>query len=592
MTRRLTTRTFAHRAASYLDNSAQFVAALNLPMLPEILDTMDEHAAARFFILAPYQTAKSLAGQLRLLRSAYVDPERALWYGPSDDFVKEFADTKLNTLWDAIPCLRLVQHPDRNKRAKLRIAGAGGFSLLLLSANTENDRHGKTARDIYMDEVHRYEHGWIGQIRNRRGAYTESADWRELMMSTGLDVGTEAAQEWCATDQRTWHCRCPKCSELFQPLFLHRDEGSKEIVGGLRYERVLLKSGMPNEAEIAKTLAYECPHCHARFPDTGGTRTLFSGTADKPTGKYVAMNPTAAPKCFGWNFHAIAVRPWLPIVMRFERAQAARKAGDLEPLANCIREEFAALWNPEPHLREEKLRPTGNYQMGDAWADEAVDPEKRPVRAATVDVQQDHFVLVIRSWSMSGASRLRWAEKVTTPSRINDLCREHGVIPQRVYLDARHEPDYVKRVAAQFGWRVLLGEKDKDYFHSSTGLRRIFSEPRMVDAFAGTNAKGVVAQFMFSKQSALSRLHLLRTMPGSDGNPLWSSAQNAPDWYWKEIDAHYRKKEKAVDGQESYTWHGWKEDHAGDCEAMQIVFASMAGLVGSESLETAAASKS
>jgi hypothetical protein len=97
---------------------------------------------------------------------------------------------------------------------------------------------------------------------------------------------------------------------------------------------------------------------------------------------------------------------------------------------------------------------------------------------------------------------------------------------------------------------------------------------------------------MFSKQSALSRLHLLRTMPGSDGNPLWSSAQNAPDWYWKEIDAHYRKKERATDGQETYVWHGWKEDHAGDCEAMQIVFASMAGLVGSESLETAAAAKS
>jgi len=31
-----------------------------------------------------------------------------------------------------------------------------------------------------------------------------------------------------------------------------------------------------------------------------------------------------------------------------------------------------------------------------------------------------------------------------------------------------------------------------------------------------------------------------------------------------------------------------KEDHAGDCEAMQIVFASMAGLVGAESLETEA----
>lgn len=588
MSRRLSTLTFGRSAAPYLDNSAQFLSALDLPMVPDILDTIDANQAARFFILAPYQTAKSLTGQLRLLRSAYVDPERALWYGPSEDFVREFADTKLNPLFDAIPYLQSILYADKSKRAKLRIAGSGGFSLLMLSANTENDRHGKTARDIYMDEVHRYEHGWIGQIRNRRGAYTESADWREVLMSTGLDVGTEAAQEWMSTDQRTWHCRCPECKELFQPLFVHRHPETQEIIGGLRYEKHTRKNGLPDEKAIAKSLHYECPHCHAKFDDTAVSRRILSGTAQNPTGKYVALNPSAAPKSFGWNFHAIAVRPWLPIVVRFEKAHAARKAGDLDPLANCIREEFAGLWDPEPHLREEKLRPAGQYKMGEDWAEEALDPANRPVRAATVDVQMDHFVLVIRSWSKSGASRLRWAEKVTTPSRIRDLCMANGVIPERVYLDSRHEPDYVKRIAAQNGWRVLMGEKDKDYHHAASGLRRIFSEARFVDAFAGTSTKGIVALFMFSKQSALSRLHILRTMIGGDGNPLWTAASDAPEWYWKEIDAHYRKKEKQADGSETYTWHGWKEDHAGDCEAMQIVFASMAGLVGAESLDSEA----
>jgi hypothetical protein len=169
---------------------------------------------------------------------------------------------------------------------------------------------------------------------------------------------------------------------------------------------------------------------------------------------------------------------------------------------------------------------------------------------------------------------------------------EHGVIPERVYLDGRHEPDYVRRIAAQNGWRVLMGEDDKDYYHKETGLRRIFSPPRGVEAYSGTGVRsGVAVQFMFSKQSALTRLHLLRTLPTSSEEPVWSAADDAPEWYFKEIDAHYRVKKHAQDESVYYVWQGLRDDHAGDCEAMQIVFASMAGLIGAESLETEAEDK-
>jgi len=34
-------------------------------------------------------------------------------------------------------------------------------------------------------------------------------------------------------------------------------------------------------------------------------------------------------------------------------------------------------------------------------------------------------------------------------------------------------------------------------------------------------------------------------------------------------------------------WHGQKEDHADDCEAMQVIVATALGLTGAESMETA-----
>jgi hypothetical protein len=592
--RRISTRSFGLTAAAQLENGRKLAEALSLPMFADILETMDHHDGARFFIVAPVQVGKSAIGQCRLARNHYIRPRPAGWYGPTDDFIKDFVDTKLNPLLAAHPDIALITPTDKYKVAKLRAAYVAG-SHLMLSAATENDRTGKTFCDIYLDEPHLYGPGWIEQISNRRRDYAE--EFTETFMSTGLTtgdqaIGGEGAAIWATTDQRLWHVRCPSCRRLFEPRYLHRerdDDPESPISGGLRYERKFLETGLPDESAIAASLAYECPRCHARLPDLHGSRVALSGTMERPHGLYLAQNATPAAASFGWNFSAIAVRPWLPIVLRFERAQLARARGDLEPLAKCIREEFAGLWNPEAYLREKKIRPIGTYSLGEDWPDEARDPAGRPVRCATIDVQIDHFVLIIRAWAKNGASRLRWCEKVTTPSRIRDLCMEHGVIPERVYLDARHEPDYVKRTAAVFGWRVLLGEKDKDYLHTATGLRRIFSEPRMVDAYAGTaHGEGKIAQFMFSKQSALSRLHLIRTLPTPDGSPLWTAAANAPEWYFKEIDAHYRTKKRNPDGQEYWTWEGWKEDHAGDCEAMQIVFASMAGLIGGESLETAA----
>lgn len=596
--RRISTLALGLRAAAQLENGTKLAEALRLPMFADILATMDAHEAARFFILAPVQVGKSALGQCRLARNHFVRPRPAGWYGPTDDFSKDFADQKLNPLLDANPDIALITHAEKYKRAKLRATFVTG-SHLILSAKTENDRTGKTFCDIYLDEPHLYAPGFIEQISNRRRDYSD--EFTETFMSTGLtlgdqSIGGEAAAIWATTDQRLWHVRCPSCRRLFEPRYLFRerpDDPESPIIGGLRYTRQFHPdTGLPDEAALAASLAYECPHCHARLPDIHASRVALSGTGAAPRGLYVCQNVAPSPRSFGWNFSAIAVRPWLPIVLRWELAQLARARGDLEPLGKCIREEFAGLWNPEHHLREKKIRPVGDYTLATPWAGEALDPAGRPVRCATVDVQIDHFVLVIRAWGKNGASRLRWAEKVTTPSRIRDLCMEHGVIAERVYLDARHEPDYVKRTAAQYGWRVLLGEKDKDYLHSATGLRRIFSEPRLIDAYAGTaHGAGIVALFMFSKQSALSRLHMIRTIPTADGSPMWTAATDAPEWYFKEIDAHYRTKKRNPDGQEYWTWEGWKEDHAGDCEAMQIVFASMAGLIGSESLETVAENK-
>jgi hypothetical protein len=587
MIRRLTTATFADRAATRLENGAKLLEALALPQIVDILATLDGPRPLKAFILGPFQTFKSAVGQLHLARNLLVDPGAALWYAPTDGFAKEFSDLKLNPLLDAQPVLRQLAYADKNKTTKLRRNLAGGASILILSAKTEGDRHGKTARDLYLDEVHTYEDGSIGQIRNRRGSYPH--EYLELFMSTGLDHGTEGHQEWQDTDQREWHMRCPACHRLIQPRYAHYDpKYPGKIIGGLVYERRLLDTGLPDEAHLAATLRHVCPHCGDALPDTDHSRLTLSGTAKKPRGLYVIQNPNSTPGSHGWRYHALTVRPWLPIVKRFELAHAARLRGDLVPLANCIREEFADIWNPAEHHSEKKLRPTSDYTLGTAWPEALKDDDARPYIFCTVDVQLDHFVVVIRAWGPQSSSRLIWTEKVTTAGRIEELSSLHGVIPARVWLDARHTSQRVRQLCASFGWRCFMGEPEKDYLHKQLGLRRIYSEPKDIDPWIGTAHQGraSVLQVNFSKPAALDRWHLLRTFETNSGDPLWTAATDAPEWYFREIEAYGRIRKQKPSGGEFWEWAVHGPDHAADCEVMQIVVASMAQLVGSESIDT------
>lgn len=598
--RRLSTATFAARAASRLENGAKLAEALRRPQIADILATLDAARPLRAMILGPFQVLKSAVGQLHLARNMLVRPGPALWYNPTGDASREFADQKLNPLLDAQPALRALAYPGAARNTKLRRSLAGGTSLLILSASTEADRHAKTARDLYIDEVHQIdEPGAIAQIRNRRGDYP--ADYLELMMSTGLLAHTEAHLEWLTTDQRTWHCRCPACQKLFEPRFAHYADDAETLTGGLRYTRAFDDNGLPDERAIAATLHYECPRCHAHLPDTDSARLALSGTAAAPRGLYLSLNPSGHAHSVGWTFHGISARPWLPIVMRFEKAQLARRRGDLEPLAKTVREEFAGVWDPELYLKAASRRPSAPYRMGDDWPYEHRANDLGS-RFATIDMQQDYFVLVIRMWAHRSASRLRFCATPKSVTEINDILRAHAVEKRHVFLDSRHNHIQARRIAAQQGWQCMQGDgrtegtAPKSYLHPD-GIRRIYDfEPKLLDAFIGTALEGeghVVKEWLFSKQSALDRLALLRnetyapdpTKPDAL-EPLHACPQDTPDWYWRWAFAHRRKSSTNKDGSLTHYWFApGGNDHAEDCEAMGIVVASMAGLTGSESLE-------
>lgn len=589
-TRRLSTYEFALRYIAPRD--ARIAEILQYPVVKPILDRIDANPGAIFIIMGATQLFKTLLGQVRALRAQLLEPVPALWYEDSNDGAQQVAQEKFNPLFDS--CFPTVVHrgekeprpailyADRNKRTTTTYTLPTGHIFRFLSAGVKLNRQGKSAQDIYFNEPWLFEPGWVKDCQSRHEDFPR---YREIHMMTGPTHGTFSHLLWEQSSKEVWHMRCTSCRKLIPPEF-----GDGADPGGIRYESGPSVRDAKGERILAATRAtvrLECPHCGTVHANNGHTRAKLN-----EGGMLVATNENREPHIHGFRCPAIPFRDWADIAIEKINADRARKRGDLTLTEELHRKRYADVWNPEIRLAEKRIRVLSGYRLGEEWAGEAKDPQGRPVRACTVDVQLDHFVLVIRMWSKGGVSRLRWCQKVSSPGAIRDLCLLHNVIPERVYLDARYDGEYVRKIAAQYGWRVLMGEDDKDYYHKATGLRRIYSEPRFIQAHAGSGTiSGVVAQFMFSKQSALTRLHMLRTLPSADGTLVWSEADDAPEWYMKEAYAHFRTQKVAGDGSVYSFWQGFHDDHGGDCEAEQIVFASMAGLIGAESLETEAQPK-
>lgn len=587
MIRRKSTFAWAQKHAA---DNPDIRSALALPMIKPILDCIDEHRAARFFVLMPPQVGKSLIGQLRFMRSKQVEPRNSLWYREAKEQLEGFAAEKFNPLFDRCAPLRPLLLSDRNKRKTLSAIYADDTSMAMLSANTKGNRQSRTACDIYFDESWLYGPGWVDEISKRRSSPAYAHDWREIHMSTGPTADSEADQVWQSSDQQTWHVRCPACDQLFFPARTHHDDKTGERIGGLVFETVLKADGMPDEAAIAASTVYKCPHCKTVLPNTDATRAAMN-----LRGEYVRMNPSAAPRTFGFHVHFIALKDWSELAIKMVKATIAKsRAGDLTVLEEVIRKYDAARWDPELYHRPEKFATYQHpqpYKMEEPWEGVIKDAFGKPLLIATVDVQIDHFFLIIRKWGKFSQSRLHLAARCMSLAEVALHLTRAEVPPERVALDTRFDTQRVRTYCARMGWRTMMGDKSmKDYPHPD-GLKRIYDKAECKDAFTGTvlqsAAGSYVIETLFSKNSALNRLAALRDPDSKapDGSPLWTAAADAPDWYFKQINAHFRKRIDNPDQSHHFVWHGQKDDHADDCEAMGVVVASALGLTGAESME-------
>ena len=257
-----------------------------------------------------------------------------------------------------------------------------------------------------------------------------------------------------------------------------------------------------------------------------------------------------------------------------DRSEVARILDELE---NIVRKRFCQPWDETKYIAvSNEVESAGDYELGDPW------PEASHY-FCTVDVQKDHYYMVIRAWARNAESRLIFAKKVVSDMHIVEECERWGIAQDgidpagkgcQVFVDGNYNTAEVQRICAKNGWMVLRGNNCKPFRHpDGTAIRCIASHP-VHDTWQGTNdGDGAVKyciQFWYAENEARCAW---QHCAACRAEALWTHSNNAGINYLNQLNSWARiAKTNPKDGSVYYDWKQTaRNDHLYDCEKMQLV---------------------
>jgi hypothetical protein len=554
------------------------------PLLLEPLRAGAQMRGGVVGILGSVQHIKTLCAQLLQLYRAHTAPTRQAHYDLTKETVKEFSDDKFMPLIKNTKAIMGCIPDERKALTTYYTSTPFGF-IRLASAGILAHRNSKTFEFISADESWAYQSSWLKQIRDRTTSYVWS--WSMFLPTSGQTAGSELDDMWNESTQRTWHVKCDCCGEEIPYVWNPDSE-----IGGMKFasgEEARDADGGINYDNIRASVEYECQLCGERMPWNPADVERRN-----QSGHYVQLNPSGDPKLDFYHYNAIAHHPWPDLAVMWHQAMAAKNRGSLDDIENFIRKRLCQPWDESIYISvSNDVESAGNYEMGEPWPD-AIH------HFCTVDVQKDHWYMVIRAWARNAESRLIHAQKVTTNlNAIVDICNKWGIAQDgidpagkgsQVFVDGNYNTTEVQRIAAKHGWMVLRGEDCKPFRHDD-GTYKIYGDIQYIDTWQGTDINtGAVkycGQFRYSVPETRLRLATLRSM--DDPKQIWTHASDVPPYYIKQLNSWVQvAKEDPRTGRTYYDFRNFRNrhDHLYDCERMQLVCAAMAGLIGSDVAKT------
>jgi len=482
------------------------------PHLRAIMDAFADRDVSKITLVKSTQVGGTEGPLLNCLGYAVdQDPGPTLVVMPTDNLARDFSRDRGKPLFEKSPTLakHLPANEDnfsilRYKLARMTIWFAWSGSPATLAS--------KPIRYLFFDETDKYppfsgkeaDPLKLGQERTRTFPNRKIVEISSPTTEDGY-----IWQSYESADVRLrCHIACPHCGRW---QFL--------IFGQLKWD-----------AEHPETARYECPHCQALITDhqklSALQQCVWAPEDHKITAADQKRGHVPLGKHTGFWINCL-YSPWLTwaeIADEWLKSQGAQNT-----LMNFINSWLAELWREK--VRENKpealLGNVSDYLAGQV-------PPAGIVLTAGVDVQQDHYFVLIRAWGLSEENWLVRAARVETWQEVEAVVfqthyprmgHRTEVMPVRLAcIDSGYRPDDTYKFCRRWA-EVARPTKGKDHLAGAP------YKPSALDKdYRGKSlTRGLILWWLDTYHYKTKLTRMIQAEPGDPGQwHLFSPAADEP----------------------------------------------------------------
>ena len=538
------------------------------PWMIEPLRVLRARTVHILTLVAATGGGKSTIAEMFLLWLIENSPGFTAWFCHDIEARKKFAETRIGPMLRS--CQRIRRFFPANSDHARTLSILFPHMSFVMEVAIESHAQSMHVCNAILDETWLYAPGMLQQIRKRTNKFAHRRKIIEL--STGSILGDETDESFRIGTAREWQLQCPACQQRHVPIWKPAQAGA---IGGVIWDQGARRSDDTwSHRRVAESVRYQCPLCGAELtPDKKTSLKMNAG------GAYTSANPDAEPghESMHWDSLTSDFDQLPTVAVEFIQATEALKRGSTELLQEWEQKRMARAWEDRPPTQE-IVQIESDYALGSTWIEETN-------RFMVVDVQADHFWVLIRMFSDDGRSRLWDYRRVDSWGAVRDHQVKSKVEDSKVAVDSTHFTDVVWTECCRYDWSAITGMKAPKGFRRDLGDGRYIDEPAQPAQGRGVpmrEAKGssVSSCFRLLVSEVMTASILLRCRAGEV--PGWSTPRPLPEDYHAQMKARVlRPKRHPLTGQFVWEWVtvGRCGEHAWDCERYCLAMAHMGGLL-------------
>lgn len=533
-----------------------------------------------------HQSGKTENMMMLFCWSVVESPISTIWVMADADMLEQVAKTRIFPAIEACQPTYELAPKEREKWTKNMIQ-FDSMTLLLRGSNSKKKLKSNPMGKIFCDERSDWKPGSIGTLRERLTTFSNS---QEISAGTPGVLNDEWHNDWKEGSQTFMHFRCLDCGHS-QPFRFGRDPSvffpEKRERGGVVWPcneetKPNGKWDLEDGGAVERLSRYECEKCGRQYANAEKVLLIKAVLQHH-------RNPNALPHHYS-SSRNVLMMPWRScsfgkVAVKFLKAVAAMKGGDLEPMRTFVTEDLGEPWTP-PSIYKQKgdlLERIGDYKMGQYWMEpDGVTREKGTAFILTFDRQMDYLPYVVRQVRKNAQSRLVHIGKVPTMEDLRAVQMELKILNQCMWGDdGGLFANEFRQKCLQWNWNILKGD-DREHFtihHIEEGVDKSFWQgwrETKFDAGIGTTRQGfaTVKAWLWSNPWFKDRLYfsILRGL-----GTLWEIPSDITTEYLDQLNANEWREKQNAQGQIEGYFHETGPDHFADCELMQDVVVSIAG---------------